>query len=344
MLPLFDYASIIIPPQYHAHTPVRIAATAGMRLLSLEDQSRVYDALYEGLVEQIPPMGQFTFTGLRRENVYTLNGEREGFFGAVAANYLRGVIDAELKVIVHPDDEEEIDGTADAADQAQCTNKFGMCEQDAENIVFGPSRHYVPQTKHDVRAHGPLGALDMGGSSTQIVFHGVKRDDVPSHLHDDEFFSVSYLSFGADQFRLRLWDLWVHDTKQNTSQDTIVGDRNVILNPCSFVGYEIEYKGHVLLGTGNSVECSEQVNRLIPHHDNHIDLDRLYDENQEQKQRDLSQPKKKLQVGGVEHPPVRGKFFGMSLYFFTLDCLRELSDPDHPIHVSILFHDLVVMQ
>jgi hypothetical protein len=34
----------------------------------------------------------------------------------------------------------------------------------------------------------------------------------------------------------------------------------------------------------------------------------------------------------------------MSLYFFTLDCLRELSDPDHPIHVSILFHDLVVMQ
>ena len=37
MLPLFEYASIIIPLKYHSSTPVRIAATAGMRLLSIED-------------------------------------------------------------------------------------------------------------------------------------------------------------------------------------------------------------------------------------------------------------------------------------------------------------------
>ena len=33
----------------------------------------------------------------------------------------------------------------------------------------------------------------------------------------------------------------------------------------------------------------------------------------------------KRTVGGIEHPPVKGKFFAMSLFFFTLDCLRELS-------------------
>ena len=49
MLPLFDYASIIIPQQYHSTTPVRIAATAGMRLVSPDEQILVYDALYEGL-------------------------------------------------------------------------------------------------------------------------------------------------------------------------------------------------------------------------------------------------------------------------------------------------------
>ena len=389
MLPLFDYAGIIIPLMYHPTTPVRIAATAGMRLLSLEDQDRVYDALYEGLMEQIDH-DRFSFTDLKRRDVMTLDGDREGFFGAVAANYLRGVIDAELRVIVHPDESQDLgnaENDGDIPDQGLCTNKFGMCEQDAENVVFGPSRHYVSQQRHDVRAHGPLGALDMGGSSTQIVYRrtgsGARKDgnsnvwidaalemnnnipgseemktaeidgqehDVPSHLHDDEFFSTSYLSYGADQFRERLWDLWVSEAAQqngddgSNAQNTSVGDNGkegefpVILNPCSFVGHETIYRGFILKGTGSAVGCTQQVNRLIPHHEDVIDLDELYDENiamaELKTEQQSDQPSKKKIVGGVEHPPLRGKFYGMSLYFFTLDCLRELSDPDHPIHVS----------
>ena len=399
MLPLFDYASIIIPEQYHSTTPVRIAATAGMRLISSNEQLLVYDALYEGLMEQQVPQGQFTFVNLKRDDVMTLDGEREAYFGAVAANYLRGVIDAELRVIVHPDDhdddneEEKPNNKHNGAqndnkknEKGICTNKFKMCEQDAENIVFGPSPHYVSQQRHDFRAHGPLGALDMGGSSTQIVYrrnsNSNKEDgggggdnltlqqgtssssssssspdsndgesnkyDVPSHLNDDEFFSTSYLSYGADQFRERLWDLWVTEaTKQRQgnadNNDEDASPLPVIVNPCSFVGYENEYSGYLLRGTGNAILCAEQINRLIPHHDNVIDLEELFDENLgaahkhipssiEEEQTQV-ETKRKI-VGGVEHPPIHGKFYGMSLYFFTLDCLRELSDPDHPIHLS----------
>ena len=388
MLPLFDYASIIIPQHYHSTTPVRIAATAGMRLVSPNEQLMVYDALYEGLMEQQVPNGQFTFSNLKRADVMTLDGEREAYFGAVAANYLRGVIDAELRVIVHPDDEDNEaeqdtqlqnrrEGVeADKKDEkGMCTNKFKMCEQDAENIVFGPSPHYViSQQRHDVRAHGPLGALDMGGSSTQIVYrrnsignredggdHLTKRQgasspdsydgesnehDIPSHLNDDEFFSTSYLSYGADQFRERLWDLWVAEATKQRQDESDNNDEDVsqpiIVNPCSFVGYENEYRGYILRGTGDAVLCAEQINRLIPHHDNVIDLEELFDDNQEaahkhiastKEQQTKEETKRKL-VGGVEHPPIHGKFYGMSLYFFTLDCLRELSDPDHPIHLS----------
>ncbi|KAL3792239.1 hypothetical protein ACHAWO_006058 [Cyclotella atomus] len=373
MLPLFDYASIIIPQQYHACTSVAIAATAGMRLLSLSEQNLIYDALYEGLTEQQSSDhqtkdNQFVFTSFKRKDVYTLNGEREGFFGAVAANYLRGVIDAQLRVIVHDDDEEELhqityeeimDQTYKEKndDKGLCTNKFGMCEEDAESVVFGPFHHYTPKKRHDVKAHGPLGALDMGGSSTQIVYRSKgsndsnnmptdrndqseagSTDDIPSHLHHDDFYAVSYLSYGADQFRVRLWDLWVGETQQNErdADVDILVDNNVITNPCSFVGYRMEYQGYILLGTGDAVQCSKEVNRLIPYHDNTIDLDELYDENNmEQEEGDRMMPKKKL-VGSIEHPPIRGKFYGMSLYFFTLDCLRELSDPDHPIRVSFL--------
>ena len=398
MLPLFEYASIIIPPNYHPYTPVRIAATAGMRLLPLNEQTRVYDALYEGLIEhqQVSQHSRrFTFTSLKREDVLTLDGEREGFYGAVAANYLRGVVDADLKVIVPPDyflqeedgeilhqgrkngdGEEETfaSGNNDDNTRGICTNKFGMCEQDAEDVVFGPSHHYVPSNMHDVKRHGPLGALDMGGSSTQIVYRNnggsmeknrrgqhttslsgtaeeeeeARYDDVPSHLNDEEFFSTSYLSYGADQFRERLWDLWVSEARKKKNSDFFPDDEKsdehhlpVIFNPCSFVGYQMTYKHHILLGTGNAILCAEQINRLIPHHDNVIDLEELYDENAERSRakedeelHEQPQTIKRKMVGGVEHPPLRGKFYGMSLYFFTLDCLRELSDPDHPIHVS----------
>lgn len=152
MLPLFDYASIVIPDKYHACTSVTISATAGMRLLSLEEQNLIYDALFEGListqhsadsqVDGVP----FAFTSLQRKDVYTLDGEREGFYGAVAANYLRGVIDAQLKVIVHDEDENaqtlitgerkndstmtiarEDNESEENADKGVCTNKFGKC-------------------------------------------------------------------------------------------------------------------------------------------------------------------------------------------------------------------------
>ena len=80
----------------------------------------------------------------------------------------------------------------------------------------------------------------------------------------------------------------------------------------------MKWKGYTLYGTGDALKCSKQVRRLIPsldgslHHDHdHHDHKHLFGK----------------KVGGVEHPPLRGKFYAMSLYFFTLDSLRVLSHP-----------------
>ncbi|EJK63201.1 hypothetical protein THAOC_16159 [Thalassiosira oceanica] len=283
-------------------TPVRISCTAGMRLLPLDDQNQVYDALFEGLHEQ-STTGKFSFTDLKRENVFTLDGEKEGFFGVVAANYLRGVVDAELKVIIH--------------------------EQDAENSSFETPHHYVPQ-RHNVKRDGPLGALDMGGSSTQIVYRqtnsavqsgtnemSLADEHVPSHLNESEFFSTSFLSYGAAQFRERLWNLWVSEANAEDSARE-PNATSTISNPCNFAGYRTLYRGHEFVGSGNAQSCKDQINRLIPHHQVAIDLEELYDENEQFKPTKM--------VGSVELPPIQGKFYGMSLYFFTLDFLRELSD------------------
>jgi len=320
LLPLFEYAATVVPAQYHGSTPVKYQATAGMRLLELDEQDAVYDSLYEGLIES----DTFVFP-LERSDIATLGGDLEGFYGAVAANYLKGVIDTKLRM-------------------------KPILKQDSDSLA-SDTISAEPQQDDASHNHGPLGALDMGGSSTQIVFlpssGGAKSADeaqtcdsylvnetesmdsscdesgqdnaIPSQLNGADFFSTSYLSYGVDQFRERLWDLWVSDAQEEAGGDTRSCVSKMLPNPCSFKGYEIEWKGFTFVGTGDAHECSEQVRRLIPHYEEDAEFDVSLGE----------------KVGGIEHPPVRGKFFAMSLYYFTLDSLRVLSHPAEDAHEAL---------
>ena len=210
LMNVFEYAAEIVPEEYHSTTSIKLAATAGMRLLEDEEQHAVYDALYEGLLEN----ENFVFRGMQREDIFTLGGELEGFYGAVAANFLKGMVDTKL-------------GTTKTDDDA-----------------------------HD----GPIGALDMGGSSTQIVYlprqeaaDTCENDDdcddesmgLPAHLLEKDFFSTSYLSYGVDQFRTRLWDVWVEDRLKEDKEYGESCSTKIIDNPCSNGGYEIEWKGYL---------------------------------------------------------------------------------------------------
>lgn len=294
LIPLFEYAADIIPSEFHKSTQVQYAATAGMRLLESVEQEAVYDALYKGLMES----DLFVFKSTQRKDIATLSGEHEGFFGAVAANFMQGIVDTRLRV-------QTSDGEAEHS--------------------------------------GPIGALDMGGSSTQIVFvpgdetkknsEGQQQTcstDQPdktcpadfsgtSQISDDHFFSTSYLSYGVDQFRERLWSTLVNERQMEGDETPDSCVSKYIENPCANKGFTVEWEGFTLVGTGNTGECIRQTQRLIPHPE--IPLDNHHEIEQ--------------QVGGVEHPPVRGKFLAMSLYFFALDSLRVFSQPDDEAHKAL---------
>lgn len=307
LMPAFQFAAQQIPIKYHATTSVQYQATAGMRLLDIWQQDAVYDSLYKGLLDH----PDFVFTNLKRTDLQTLSGELEGYYGAVAANYLHGVCNADLTL--------------------------------ADNDTH------------------PMGALDMGGSSTQIVFlprynerkakqnndsysstttnyqycsssevYGDSttqtcRSDLEMTVDDnmlhgvDEFFSTSYLSYGVDQFRERLWTHWVeehirHQEQNNINDDSC--DSKLIENPCAFPGYQLEWLGYTLIGTGNATSCIDEVKQLIPHNEIPVSIDE-------------SKLHKGQKVGGIDHPSIEGnRFVAMSLYFFSLDSLRELSGLD----------------
>jgi len=274
---VFDFAAQIVPPEFHSLTSIKFAATAGMRLLDEDEQTEIYDSLYEGLMEH----SNFVFPNFERGDILTLEGDKEGFYGAVTANFLKGIIDTKL--------------TTTSQTYARISER-------------------------------PLGALDMGGSSTQIVYlpkqNTCENEECdkpnstnPVHLVEEDFFSTSYLAYGVDKFRERLWDTLVNDRNNAMKTGEATDNSEIINNPCAFKGYEIDWKGYKLIGTGDAKKCEGEVQRLIPGYE----------------------PGQKLggKVGGVEHPPISGKFFAMSLYFFVLDSLRVLSNPSQEAHDAL---------
>lgn len=346
LIPLFEYAAHIVPSKYHSTTHVLLQATAGMRLLPEEEQELVYDAIYTGLKEH----PNFVFKHMQRTDIGALPGSVEALYGAVAANFLKGVVDVHLHML-HP---ENTTGTVDAATTTATTANSATVYDDSIRFHEHDDNNWNVQMEQDNDFDGPLGALDMGGASMQIVYlpntdtnpecHNEHHDtcndhqsmdflpDIshPNRLNSDEFFSVSYLSYGADQFRERLYDTFVDERDRLEANGSLHGS-NTILNPCSFQGYTFHWKGYEFVGTGDAKQCAMEVNRLIPHHEETVDHD-YYDDYYYNDEEDfiggivVSNPMtKRRKVGGVHHPPVRGKFFAMSLFFFTLDCLRELS-------------------
>jgi len=288
--------------EYHGSTTVHYQATAGMRLLDVEEQNFVYDALYLGL-GQSP---EFLFSGLERRNIATLSGEKEALYGAVAANYLKRVVDVKLHMILADgtveDEESEFDGPLGALDMGGASMQIVyLPHEEFEDCVAGDE---CSMPSNDQGASG-AGEMEDASTCKSDMEELPSLPSLPNRLNGDEFFSTSYLSYGADQFRERLWDTWVGEREMDTCATCTT---KVIYNPCSFKGYISEWKGYTFHGTGDADKCTIEVNRLIPHHKEPTD-----------------EALSSRTVGGVEHPPIRGHFFAMSLFFFTLDCLRELS-------------------
>lgn len=223
LMPLFEVAKTHIPRSMHESTEVFYAATAGMRLLTEAQQETMYEAMYAGLSEH----GDFTFR-ISRDSFFTLSGSDEGFYGAVAAQYL-----------------------------------------DEGNRV--------------------LGVMDMGGASTQIV--------IP--YDDEDYFSVSHLSYGVDKLRER--------------QVQSLADSN---DPCSNRGTQFSTSNRTWTGTGDVTACKALIDSLIS------------------SPTEVTDRKHRL-VAGVHHPTTTGwKFWAMCLYFFSLDSIRHYTR-----HLSPSLHE-----
>ena len=94
LTPLLLSASDIIPASYYPSTSVFIKGTAGMRLLSEEEQS----SLWEQLIVDLNNNKALPFK-LSRNDIGTISGHQEAFYAVLASNYIAGSIDGNLLLV-----------------------------------------------------------------------------------------------------------------------------------------------------------------------------------------------------------------------------------------------------
>lgn len=252
-----------VPDKRHSETPLYLGATAGMRLLNMENKAasdKVFQAVEEALQKS-----PFSFQGAR-----ILSGQEEGAFGWVTVNYL----DDRLK-------------------------------QGLETI----------------------GALDLGGASTQISFVSKDYDgsESPSNSvtfrlygNDYNLYTHSFLCYGKDQvLRMAL-------AEQTKSGPTTIRD------PCFHPGYNVTKNYTVLydspcvsdrkperpppptffhVGNGNFQQCQDVVKSVFNF---------------------TSCKYSNCSFNGVFQPQLQGTFGAFSAYYFVMNFLN-LTDTSVPL-------------
>ncbi|XP_055503135.1 ectonucleoside triphosphate diphosphohydrolase 1 isoform X1 [Leucoraja erinacea] len=245
-----DKAMETIPAQQHTETPVYLGATAGLRLLRLQNRIQAEKLLHA--VEQFIHTYPFDFQGAR-----IISGLDEGAFGWITINYLMGIL-----------------------------------QQDTAG---------EPDT---------LGALDLGGGSTQITFVPDREVQAPQNaMHfrlygrDYNMYTHSFLCYGKDQALKMLL------------QNLMVPDQGTIRNPCFNLGYEksinvsdffnspctpgmARSRNQTLrvVGTGDSRQCRLHVRALFNH---------------------STCSWTNCSFNGIYQPPVWGNFGAFSAYYFV---------------------------
>ncbi|XP_056124786.1 ectonucleoside triphosphate diphosphohydrolase 1 isoform X1 [Rhinichthys klamathensis goyatoka] len=250
-----------IPAHRHEETPVYLGATAGMRLLKMEDETASEKVLAS--VEHSLKTYPFSYQGAR-----IISGQEEGAFGWITVNYL------------------------------------------SENLN---------------KPTGTLGALDLGGASTQITFipqQDIESDDnsIDFRLYGNDYhlYTHSFLCYGKDQaLKLSMGKKLVSTYAASKTHPIELRD------PCFNPGYNSTKTVQSVFNT----PCMKAVN-ISNGNISHVGLGD-WSQCQESIRKVFNTSRcaySKCSFNEVFQPSVDGKFGAFSAFFFVMDFLNLTSD------------------
>lgn len=233
LAPLIDHARSHIPPSLQPETPIFLLATAGMRLLTPEQQAEVLTATCSYFrshsnfrIDDPSPVGPCG------SSVRIITGEEEGLFGWIAVNYL-------------------MDGFKGSGED-RLTYGFLDMGGASTQIAFEPSREEQDKSKNliDVRLR---------------LLNG--------HEVHHRVFVTTWLGYGTNQARERyvsaaIDDHLAHPSSTSSSTEELVLDpclpKHLRLTELD-VAHKPE-KSRTLLGTGSFEQCLQRTLPLLNKH------------------------------------------------------------------------------
>ena len=156
-------AEKMVPLEYHTTTPVYVYATGGMRLLPPNQQAAIYKGLVQGLQHAVP-------FRIDADNFKTIHGSEEGYFAALAVNYLTGRLKSNLR----------LDSSSNTSDERGLVGALDLGGASAQ-IVFPLSMMKGHHSK------SLRGAVLLG-----------------RRVQQNDFYSQSILGVGAESIREQL--------------------------------------------------------------------------------------------------------------------------------------------
>jgi len=237
-----------------------------------------------------------------RSNIATLSGRLEGFYAALSANYLTGRINTHLEP--HEKHKEAIIGALDMGGSSTQI-VFQHVEVSSSSVV---GSHDDDDGNDDEVSFGVLCVGDQNGHfypPSPLPPLRCMPQDNRMELDESDFWVQSYLAYGVDTIRYRLWNHLVRGAPVDEEVD--------LENPCTFIGHIEYFKGYRLVGTGQAERCAVEIRRML-WEDAHENCSE-------------SEP---CGLDGIRHPPLSGQFLAMSVFFFALDCMRLLGPVDLP--------------
>ena len=234
--PLLDYSRTHLPPSAEADTPIFLLATAGMRLLTQEQQVEILkETCYFFKTESNFRIDKPSSAGPCGSSIRIITGEEEGLFGWLSVNYL-------------------MDGFTN---HSQDRTTYGFLDMGGAStqIAFEPSlaeRNNPENSLIEVRLRL------LGGEE---IVHKV--------------FVTTWLGYGTNQARERYVAQAINafESNRSTSFDP---SSDVILDPClpkdlKLVGQPLQpssasqhsKRPHTLVGTGSFEQCLEKTSPLL---------------------------------------------------------------------------------
>lgn len=207
------------------------------------------------------------------------------------------------------------------------TDNMGTIDGSQEAFYAAISSNFIEGSidadMKPVKGTPMVGAFDMGGSSTQLILYNGSSESADKSIKHEDFWSHSWINFGVEKIRERVWEALIENPSiDRVSDSTTGGDSGIVYisNPCTFGGHEHNWNDtHILVGTGDSKGCVRHIKRVMWNLEHSLE-----DTSANIISPETSDEKSPKYIDGVVHPPLKGRFYGMSVYFYAMDCIRQL--------------------